>query len=212
MKKTILATLLCLGFATSAFAADNSFEFRGVQAANTVVPTNTVNTPDGVVYTQYQVPPDMYPGRPVGPNDIYGLQVKVEVNDQVARVYDIPSSEVNKFVVISGEEVPYVSNFHRNGSDYKVAQNGLVIKGKTKLESPYVLVNMRAFYNDLYGFDKSCARWKKDCIELPQEILSQSEILAKAAYLQEIRSNTFTTVGGDRVVVKFTVVPIELRP
>ena len=211
MKKTILATLLCLGFASSAFAADNTFEFRGVQAANTVVPTNTVNAPNGVVYTEYQVAPDMYPGRPVGPNDIYGLQVKVEVNDQVARVYDIPSSEVNKFVVVSGEEVPYVSNFHRDGSEYRIAQNGLVLKGQTKIESPYVLVNLRAMYNDLFGFEKSCEKWKKNCVQLPQEILSQSEIVAKAAYLQEIRSNTFTTAGGDRVVVKFTIVPVQLR-
>lgn len=241
MKKTLIASLICLGVSAPAFA-DNYFTYSP-NATGTLAPENAYT---GVTYAQSQynnpsdrntpynpnyhkqIPPDVVNNQVYNTqnnsnsyvraynNEQYGIEVKIEVNDRLAKVYNIPTDQAHKFIIINGEEVPYLQGYdwYKEGRhkysqpNYGVVHNGLIIKGSTQPVGQYVNVRLNVLYNDLVGFQKYCPENKRGCTELPQEVLSQNDVIIQTPLYQEVRAAQVKTANGDRIVVKFTVLPL----
>lgn len=238
MKKTLIASLICLGVSAPAFA-DNYFNYSpnatgalapenpytGVRYAQSQY--NNPNNPHNPNY-QRQLPPDVMNNQVYNTqantsnyaraynNEQYGIEVKIEVNDRLAKVYNIPTDQSHNFMVINGEEVPYIQGYdwYKEGRqkysqpNYGLVLNGLIIKGSTQPSGSYVNVRLNVLYNDLVGFQKYCPENKRGCTELPQEVLSQNDVVIQTPLYQEVRAAQVTTANGDRIVVKFTVLPL----
>lgn len=225
MKKTVIAALMCMGLSSAAFA-DNYFQYNS-NPSGMLVAENPYNSsaaaPNGYTPTlpKINVPPTTgtIGNRLVALDyQALGLDVQLYVNDKLVKNYNVRTDADHQFIIINGEDVPYIKGYSqvKDGKktylepQYSVSQNGLAIRGIAQPNvNGYVNVRLNVIYNDLVGFQKYCPTGQKVCSEIPQELLSENNVAIQAPYNQEIRAAEVRTSQGDRIVVKFTVVPLQ---
>lgn len=156
------------------------------------------------------------PGLPPPPPNYrqgsYMIDVMLSSNGQIVKRYNIPVKPQQEFMIVNTEETQYIESYQKynqgnkiiNKPVYAKTTSGSAITGilnPSRMRDGTVNVHLNILNNKLLGFEKSCWTSRKECTELPQQVLTKQDVVVNTSFNNPVQATEFVNSKGKTMTV-----------